>query len=75
MANTWNGTGDTQLITGAALRDGATVTGFYTVDVTIPTDYNNRIVTADYIVAHTNATGGVASGSQCPSKSGFLSQF
>lgn len=75
MANTWNGTASNQLITGAALRDGATVTGFYIIDVTIPSSYDARIVTADYIVAHTNATGGLVSGSQCPTKSGFLSQF
>lgn len=75
MPNTWNGTASNQLITGAALRDGATVTGFYIIDVTIPTGDNTRIVTADYIVAHTNATGGLVSGNQCPTKSGFLSQF
>jgi len=75
MATTWAGTAGNQLITGAALRDGATATGFYTVDVTIPTDYNTRIVTADYIIAHTTANGGTVSGSQCPTKDTFLSQF
>lgn len=75
MPSTWAATAGNQLITGAALRDGAGVTGFYTVDVTIPTGDNLKIVTADYIVAHTTATGGVVSGNQCPTKSGFLSQF
>ena len=75
MADTWAGTAGNQLITGAALRDGATATGFYTVDVTIPTDYNTRIVTATYIEAHTTATGGPVSSNQCPTKDTFLSQF
>jgi len=74
MANTWNGTAGNELISGAALRDGADVTGFYTVDVLIPVNYNLRIVTATYIEAHTTATG-VVTALQCPTKDTFLSQF
>jgi hypothetical protein len=29
MASTWNGTANNELISGAALRDGAGVTGLY----------------------------------------------
>ena len=74
MANTWAGTAGNQLITGAALRDGATATGFYTVDVTIPTGDNLLIVSSAYIAAHTTATG-VVTALQCPTKDTFLSQF
>lgn len=74
MATTWAGTAGNQLITGAALRDGATATGFYTVDVTIPTGDNLLIVSSAYIAAHTTATG-VVTALQCPTKDTFLSQF
>jgi hypothetical protein len=74
MASTWNGTAGNQLITGAALRDGATATGFYTVDVTIPTGDNLLITSSAYIAAHTTATG-VVTALQCPTKDTFLSQF
>jgi hypothetical protein len=74
MANTWAGTSDFQLITGAALRDGATATGLYTVDVTIPTGDNLLIVSSAYIVAHTTASG-VVTALRCPTKDTFLSQF
>ena len=74
MPSTWAATAGNQLITGAALRDGATATGFYTVDVTIPTGDNTRIVTSSYIAAHTTASG-VVSANQCPTKNTFLSQF
>ena len=74
MPNTWAGTSGNQLITGAALRDGATATGFYTVDVTIPTGDNLLITSSAYIAAHTTATG-VVTALQCPTKDTFLSQF
>jgi hypothetical protein len=74
MASTWNGTASNELISGAALRDGAGVTGFYTVDVTIPTGDNTKIVSSAYIAAHTTATG-VVTALQCPTKNTFLSQF
>ena len=74
MPSTWNATAGNQLITGAALRDGATATGFYTVDVTIPTGDNLLIVSSAYIAAHTTATG-VVTALQCPTKNTFLSQF
>jgi hypothetical protein len=74
MPSTWNATAGNQLITGAALRDGATATGFYTVDVTIPTGDNLLIVSSAYIAAHTTATG-VVTALQCPTKDTFLSQF
>ena len=74
MPSTWNGTAGNQLITGAALRDGATATGFYTVDVTIPTGDNLLITSSAYIAAHTTATG-VVTALQCPTKDTFLSQF
>ena len=74
MASTWNGTAGNELISGAALRDGATVTGAYTVDVTIPTGDNLLIASSAYIVAHTNVSG-VVTALQCPTKDTFLSQF
>jgi hypothetical protein len=74
MPNTWAATAGNQLITGAALRDGATATGFYTVDVTIPTGDNLLITSSAYIAAHTTATG-VVTALQCPTKDTFLSQF
>jgi hypothetical protein len=74
MPSTWAATAGNQLITGAALRDGATATGFYTVDVTIPTGDNTKIVSSAYIAAHTTATG-VVTALQCPTKNTFLSQF
>jgi hypothetical protein len=74
MPSTWAATAGNQLITGAALRDGATATGFYTVDVTIPTGDNLLIVSSAYIAAHTTALG-VVTALQCPTKDTFLSQF
>ena len=74
MPSTWAATAGNQLITGAALRDGATATGFYTVDVTIPTVDNLLITSSAYIAAHTTATG-VVTALQCPTKDTFLSQF
>ena len=74
MASTWNGTADNELISGAALRNGATVTGLYTVDVTIPTGDNLLITSATYIEAHTTASG-VVTALRCPTKETFLSQF
>jgi len=74
MAATWAGTADNELISGAALRDGAAASGYYTVDVTIPTGDNLLIASSAYIVAHTNASG-VVTALQCPTKETFLSQF
>jgi len=74
MPSTWAATAGNQLITGAALRDGATATGFYTVDVTIPTGDNLLITSSTYIAAHTTALG-VVTALQCPTKDTFLSQF
>ena len=74
MPSTWNATAGNELISGAALRDGATATGFYTVDVTIPTGDNLLITSSAYIAAHTTATG-VVTALQCPTKDTFLSQF
>lgn len=74
MASTWNGTAGNELISGAALRNGATVTGLYTVDVTIPTGDNLLIASSAYIVAHTNVSG-VVTALRCPTKDTFLSQF
>ena len=74
MPSTWAATAGNQLITGAASRDDATATGFYTVDVTIPTGDNLLITSSTYIAAHTTATG-VVTALQCPTKDTFLSQF
>ena len=75
MATTWAATAGNQLITGAALRDGAPATGYiYSVDVTIPTGDNLLIVSSAYIAAHTTALG-VVTALQCPTKDTFLSQF
>jgi len=74
MPSTWAATAGNQLITGAALRDGATATGFYTVDVAIPTGDNLLITSSAYIAAHTTALG-VVTALQCPTKDTFLSQF
>lgn len=75
-STTWNGTAGNQLLTGAALRDGATVTGNYTIDVTIPSNYDTRIVTNQYIIDHTDVGGAPGQpSSQCPTKDAFNSQF
>ena len=74
MASTWNGTANNQLITGAALRDGAGVTGLYTVDVTIPTGDNTKLCSSQYITNHTTASG-VQTALMMTSKGVFLSQF
>jgi hypothetical protein len=74
MASTWNGTAGNELISGAALRDGAGVTGLYTVDVTIPTGDNTRLCTSQYITDHTTASG-VQTALMMTSKDAFLSQF
>ena len=75
-STTWNGTAGNQLLTGAALRDGATVTGNYIIDVTIPSSYDTRIVTNQYIIDHTNVGGAPGQPSnRCPTKDAFASQF
>ena len=74
MASTWNGTANDELISGAALRDGASVTGLYTVDVTIPTGDNTKLCSSQYITDHTTA-GGVQTALMMTSKGVFLSQF
>jgi hypothetical protein len=74
MPSTWAATAGNQLITGAALRDGATATGFYTITLSIPSGDNLKIVSATYILLHTTALG-VVTALQCPTKDTFLSQF
>ena len=74
MPSTWAATAGNQLITGAALRDGATATGLYTVDVTIPTGDNTRLCSSQYITDHTTASG-VQTALMMTSKDVFLSQF
>jgi hypothetical protein len=74
MASTWNGTAGNELISGAALRDGAGVTGLYTVDVTIPTGDNTKLCSSQYITDHTTASG-VQTALMMTSKDAFLSQF
>jgi hypothetical protein len=76
LSNTWAGTSDFQLLTGAALRDGASASGYYTVDVTIPSGDDLLIVSNTYIIAHTNVGGAPSqAGNQCPTKEAFSSQF
>jgi hypothetical protein len=76
LSSTWNGTSDNQLLTGAALRDGASASGYYTVDVTIPSGDDLLIVSNTYIIAHTNVGGAPSqAGNQCPTKEAFSSQF
>ena len=74
MPSTWAATAGNQLITGAALRDGATATGLYTVDVTIPTGDNTKLCSSQYITDHTTASG-VQTALMMTSKDVFLSQF
>ena len=74
MPSTWAATAGNQLITGAALRDGASVTGLYTVDVTIPTGDNTKLCSSQYITDHTTASG-VQTALMMTSKGVFLSQF
>jgi len=74
MPSTWAATAGNQLITGAALRDGAGVTGLYTVDVTIPTGDNTKLCSSQYITDHTTASG-VQTALMMTSKGVFLSQF
>ena len=74
MASTWNGTANDELISGAALRDGAGVTGLYTVDVTIPSGDDTKLCSSQYITDHTTASG-VQTALMMTSKGVFLSQF
>lgn len=74
MASTWATTADNQLITGATLRN---IPFYYpyTVDVTIPSEYDTRIVTAAYIESHTTASGVVTPTNRCPTHGDFAGQY
>jgi hypothetical protein len=75
MAATWNGTAANELLSGAALRDGASVTSAYTVDVTIPAGDDATMCDSQYIADHTNAAGMGSTANNCPDKNTFFSQF
>jgi hypothetical protein len=74
MASTWATTAENQLITGATLRN---IPYYYpyTVDVTIPAEYDTRIVTAAYIESHTNVSGQVTPTNRCPTRADFEGNF
>ncbi len=73
MATTWDGTAMNELISGAALVDGATVTGLYSIDADFPAANPTRIMSNQKIIDNTTATGSPVL--QCPTKQTFLSQF
>ena len=70
----WTATASNQLLTASALCGGVNMTGLYCIDASIPAGDSLKIVTLDYIVAHTSADG-LGGGLSCPTKATFLSQF
>jgi hypothetical protein len=80
MSDTWNGNLGNQIPTGNAVRDGATATGLYTVDVTIPSGMNKECFTKDNWTTYTdvptaNYPLGSMSNNECPSQDEVLSVF
>lgn len=76
-STTWNGTASDQLVTGAALTDGATVTGLWTMSGTPP---STKIMTKSDIATYTNIPTGNSplsdyASNQCPSKQVILGVF
>jgi len=51
MASTWNGTASNELVSGAALSNGATVTGLWTVTGTPPA---TKMMTKADLITYTN---------------------
>lgn len=73
-STTWNGTADLQLVTGAALTDGATATGLWTMSGTPP---STKIMTISDISTYTNIPIGNLGypTNRCPTKIDILSVF
>ena len=73
-STTWNGTADTQLVTGAALNDGATATGLWTMASTPP---STKIMSVGDIDTYTDIPIGNLGypNSRCPTKIEILSVY
>jgi hypothetical protein len=76
-ATTWAGTASDQLVTGAALRDGAATTGLYAITTTIPSGVDNKIMTKTDLETYTDifTTNFPISGMtsrRCPTKGDIL---
>lgn len=73
-STTWNGTASDQLVTGAALNDGATATGLWTMASTPP---STKIMTVSDIDTYTDipiSNLGYPT-NRCPTKQDILSVF
>lgn len=73
-STTWAGTADNQLVTGAALTNGATATGLWTMSSTPP---STKIMSVKAIKIYTNipiSNLGYPDG-QCPTKIEILSVY
>ena len=76
-STTWNGTASNQLVTGSALKDGATATGLWTMSGTPP---STKIMTKADLVTYTNIPTGNSplsgySNNQCVTKQAILGVF
>lgn len=80
LADTWAGTADNQLVTGNALRDGATASGVYTITTTIPAELNKKAMTKANLSTYTdipvtNEPLNSLPSNQCPTKITILGVF
>lgn len=73
-STTWNGTADLQLVTGAALTDGATVTGAWTM---LGTPSSTKIMSVADITTYTDIPIGNLGypNGRCPTKIDILSVY
>lgn len=79
-ATTWAGTASNQLVTGAALRDGGTTTGLFTITTTIPTGLNSKAMTKAELATYTDIPTGNfplsgMTSNRCPTKQDILATF
>jgi hypothetical protein len=76
-STTWNGTASDQLVSGAALTDGATVTGLWTMSGTPP---STKMMTKADLVTYTDIPTGNSplsgyASNQCVSKAAILGVY
>jgi len=80
LSDTWYGNTASQVVSGNALRDGATATGLWTITTTIPAGMNKEIMTKANLVTYTNIPTGNAplnamASNECPTISDIESVF
>lgn len=79
LSDTWNGTTDSQLVSGNALRDAGAI-GVLTITTPIPTELNKKAMTKANLETYTSISTGSYplseySSNQCISKSAILGTF